>query len=132
LERIRGLVAAYCESPLAARLAALPDAASERPFAFEHDGVLLRGRLDVLDRSGGRALVVDFKSNALGDLSPGEVVDAEYRVQRLVYALVCLRGGGDAVEVVYHFLVRPDGHVVAHFGRDDVGELAEEPTAADR
>src|SRR5207249_1085278 len=50
LQRIRSLVAAYCGSPLAARLAALPGAASERPFAFEHDGVLLHGRLDVLDR----------------------------------------------------------------------------------
>src|SRR5439155_224500 len=99
LERIRGLVAAYCDSPLAERLAALPGAASERPFAFEHDGVLLHGRLDVLDRSGERALVVDFKSNAIGDLSPAEVVDAEYRLQRLVYALACLRGGAEAVEV---------------------------------
>jgi len=40
VERTRTLVAAYCESELAARIATLPGAAKERPFAFEHDGLL--------------------------------------------------------------------------------------------
>ena len=44
---------------------ALAGARPERPFAFEHDGVLLHGRLDVLWRDGGAALVVDYKTNAL-------------------------------------------------------------------
>ena len=35
----------------------------ERPFAFEHDGVLLHGRLDVLAPRRPRALVVDYKTN---------------------------------------------------------------------
>ena len=48
----------------------------EVPFAFEHDGVLLHGRLDVLHVDGGRALVLDYKTNALGELSPAEVVEA--------------------------------------------------------
>ena len=48
LVRIADLVSAYCDSELARRVAALPDARPERPFAFEHDGVLLHGRLDVL------------------------------------------------------------------------------------
>src|SRR5581483_10577199 len=47
LERIGGLVDAFCGSPLAMRLAALAGVASERPFAFEHDGVLFHGVLDV-------------------------------------------------------------------------------------
>src|SRR5207249_4508447 len=46
LERIAGFVRSYCESELARRVAALPDARAERPFAFEHDGVLLHARLD--------------------------------------------------------------------------------------
>ena len=108
LGRIGGLVEAYCASPLAARLAALEGVAVERPFAFEHDGVLFHGFLDVLHRDGGRALVADYKSNAIGDHSPAEIVEAEYRLQRLVYAIACFRAGAEEVEVVYQFLERPD------------------------
>jgi len=126
LERVGGLVAAYCESELAARIAALSGAAAERPFAFEHDGVLLHGRLDVLHFEGDRALVVDFKTNVLDDAAPAEVVDAEYRLQRLVYALACFRAGADEVEVVYQFLERPDELVCGTFAREDEPALAAE------
>ena len=104
----RALLVAFCASPLAARLAALDGARREPPFTFEHEGVLLHGHLDVVHRDGGRALVVDYKTNALGDADPAEIVDADYRLQRLVYALACLRAGADEVEVVYQFLERPD------------------------
>jgi ATP-dependent helicase/nuclease subunit A len=130
LERIGSLVAAYCESELARRVASLPGALAERPFAFEHDGVLLHGRLDVLHLAGGSALVVDFKTNALDELSPAEVVDAEYRLQRLVYALACFRAGADEVEVVYQFLERADELVSAIFAREDEPALAAELSAA--
>jgi ATP-dependent helicase/nuclease subunit A len=130
LERIGGLVESYCGSGLAARLAALDGVASERPFAFEHDGVLFHGVLDVLHLDGGRALVADFKSNLLGDLSPAEVVDAEYRLQRLVYAIACFRAGADEVEIVYQFLERPDELVEAAFSRDELPGLEAELSAA--
>src|SRR6185437_3104116 len=81
LERIGALVDAYCGSALAARLAALDGVSSEQPFAFEHDGVLFHGVLDVLQLENGRALVADFKSNLLGELSPAEIFDGEYRLQ---------------------------------------------------
>ncbi len=130
LERIGGLVEAFCGSTLALRLAALEDVSSERPFAFEHDGVLFHGVLDVLHLEEGRALVADFKSNLLGELQPGEVVEAEYRLQRLVYALACFRAGADEVEVVYQFLEKPDGLVSATFRREQLPELEEELSAA--
>jgi ATP-dependent exoDNAse (exonuclease V) beta subunit len=123
LDRIAALVEAYCASPLAARLAGLPGARPERPFAFEHDGVLLHGRLDVLSRDGGQALVVDYKSNALDGAEPAEIVEAEYRLQRLVYALACLRDGAEEVEVVYQFLERPDVLVSATFSAGDLDSL---------
>jgi ATP-dependent exoDNAse (exonuclease V) beta subunit len=123
LERIRGFVEAYCASPLARRVAALTGARPEAPFAFEHDGVLLHGRLDVLHVDGGRAFVLDYKTNALGELSPAEVVEHEYRLQRLVYALVCFRAGAEEVEVVYSFLERPDEPVMTAFTRGDLPEL---------
>ena len=81
---------------------------TEVQFSFEHDGVLIRGFLDVLHRDGDHALVVDYKTNTLAEHSPDEIVEHEYRLQRLVYALACFRSGATEVEVVYHFLERPD------------------------
>ncbi len=123
LDRIAALVDAYCRSDLATRLARLPGARPERPFAFEHDGVLLHGRLDVLWRENGSALVVDYKSNALEGATPSAIVDADYGLQRLVYALACLRDGADEVEVVYQFLEAPDDVVSAAFSAGDVAAL---------
>ena len=130
LERIRGFVASYCESELAARVAGLEGAQPERPFAFEHGGVLLHGRLDVLHRTDGRALVLDYKTNTLAEGTPEEIVDQDYRLQRLVYALACFRGGAEEVEVVYHFLERPDAVVATVFRREEVPVLEAELSAA--
>jgi hypothetical protein len=73
---------------------------------------------------------VDYKTNAIGEEEPEAIVDAEYRLQRLVYALACLRAGSDEVEVVYQFLERPAEPVTAAFSRDDVPELEQELSAA--
>ena len=130
LERIGAFVEAYCDSELARRIAALGGARPERPFAFEHDGVLLHGRLDVLHRDGPRALVLDYKTNLLGERTPEEIVEADYRVQRLVYALACFRAGAEEVEVVYAFLERPDAVVSTAFARPDVPALEAELSEA--
>ena len=130
LERIAGLVDAYCRSELARRISGLEGARPERPFAFEHDGVLLHGRLDVLWRKNGSALVVDYKSNVLDGADPQEIVNAEYRLQRLVYALACLRDGAEDVEVAYQFLERPDDVVSTTFAVGDLAELETELSAA--
>jgi ATP-dependent helicase/nuclease subunit A len=128
LNRIRGFVASYCASELGARVASLEGAAAELPFAFEHDGVLLHGRIDVLVRHPGsrRLLVVDYKTNSLAEAEPDAIVEADYRLQRLVYALACFRAGAEQVEVVYHFLERPDAVVSASFARSDVPALESE------
>ena len=130
LDRIEALVQAYTASDLARRLATLEGARPERPFSFEHDGVLLHGRLDVLWRDGVRALVADYKSNVLDGAEPTEVVEAEYRLQRLVYAIACLRDGAEEVEVVYQFLERPEDVVSATFRRGDLEGLEAELSAA--
>ncbi len=130
LDRIAELVAAYCASDLAKRVAGLPGARPERPFTFEHDGVILRGRLDVLWQDGEQALIVDYKSNALENREPSEIVDAEYVLQRLVYAIVCLRAGASKVEIAYQFLERPDDVVSRTFARDDIPALEAELSAA--
>jgi CRISPR/Cas system-associated exonuclease Cas4 (RecB family) len=124
--RIGSFVTAYCASEIARRLAGLPGATVERSFAFEHDGVLLHGRLDVFHEADGNALVVDYKTNVLEDASPAEVVEREYRLQRLVYALAALRAGATEVEVVYQFLEAPEDVVSRAFTQDDVADLERE------
>ena len=130
VDRIDSYVRAYCDSDLARRVASLGGARPERPFAFEQDGVLLHGRLDLLRREDGRALVVDYKTNVLGERLPDEVIESDYRLQRLVYALACFRAGAEEVEVVYAFLERPDGVVSATFTREDIPDLESELSRA--
>ena len=130
LERIGAFVVSYCESDVARRIAGLGGSAPERPFAFEHDGVLLHGRFDVHWSDGARALVLDYKTNSLAEGTPEDIVRADYRLQQLVYALACFRTGADEVEVVYHFLERPDAVVSTTFVRDDLGGLEAELSAA--
>ncbi|MEP6910275.1 MAG: UvrD-helicase domain-containing protein [Actinomycetota bacterium] len=126
IARIEALVEDYCRSDLARRIAALPGASVERPFSFEHDGVLLRGRVDVFHEADGKAFVLDYKTNVLEEASPAEVVEREYRLQRLVYALAILRSGASEVEVVYQFLERPNEVVASSFGKEDLPELEAE------
>jgi ATP-dependent helicase/nuclease subunit A len=130
LERIRGFVASSVESELARRLASLDGAAAERSFTFEHDGVLIQGRVDVLHLLGKRALVVDYKTNLLGETAPEDIVEGGYRLQRIVYALACFRAGAEEVEVAYHFLERPDAIVSTVFTLEDVPALEAELSAA--
>src|SRR5439155_1203528 len=130
LSRVNALVDGFCGSELAARVAALPGAAKERHFTFEHDGVLVHGYLDVFHLAGGRALVADYKTNVLGDAAPADVVETEYRLQRLVYALACFRAGAEDVEVVYQFLERPHELVSTSFARTALPALEEELSAA--
>jgi ATP-dependent helicase/nuclease subunit A len=129
LERVRGYVASYCDSELARRVAACEPVDKERHFTFEHDGVLLHGFLDVLHVGANRALVVDYKTNLLGEATPEAIVEADYHLQRLVYALACFRAGVDEVEVVYHFLERPDAVVSTTFERGRIEALEAELSA---
>ncbi|HEY5058199.1 MAG TPA: PD-(D/E)XK nuclease family protein, partial [Gaiellaceae bacterium] len=130
LERIRVFVASYCDSELARRVAALAGVEKERHFTFEHDGVLLHGYIDALHLEGTRALVLDYKTNMLGDSSPAEIVEVDYRLQRLVYALACFRAGAEEVEVVYHFLERADAVVSTVFSLEQAVELEAELSKA--
>jgi ATP-dependent exoDNAse (exonuclease V) beta subunit len=130
LARIGAFVESYCRSELAAGVARLPGVQQERAFAFEHDGVLLRGVLDAFHLADGRATVVDYKTNALTEVAPEAIVEAEYRLQRLVYALACFRAGADQVDVHYLFLERPDAVVSATFRRAESPVLERELGAA--
>ena len=92
--------------------------------------MLLHGYLDALYLEGNRALVLDYKTNVIGESSPEEIVEEGYRLQRLVYALACFRAGAEEVEVVYHFLERPDAVVTTPFLREELPLLEAELSAA--
>ena len=113
-----------------AAIASLDGAAAERPFAFAHDGVLLHGRFDLFRLAEGRALVVDYKTNRLEDLTPEEALEDDYSLQRLVYALAAFRAGADEVDVAYVFLEQPEIPVRRTFVRDEVPALEAELSAA--
>ncbi len=130
LARIRRLVQSYTGSELAARIARLSGVRPERPFAFELDGVLLNGRLDVLWFDGAHALVLDYKTNALLGRDPAEIVEDEYLTQQVVYAVACLRAGAEDVEVVYHFLEDSEAVVSRIFTRDDLEPLEQRLSAS--
>jgi len=84
----------------------------------------------VLHRAGLRALVLDYKTNSLEEGGPEQIVERDYRLQRLVYALACFRAGAEEVEVVYHFLERPDAVVTDCYKLEDVPALEAELSAA--
>jgi ATP-dependent exoDNAse (exonuclease V) beta subunit len=130
LERVDALVGAWHASPLALELRGGAESQPELPFAFEHDGVLLHGRFDVFRLADGRALVVDYKTNRLEDLTPEEALEDDYALQRLVYALAAFRAGAEEVEVAYVFLERPEDIVRRTFARAEVQELEAELSAA--
>jgi RecB family exonuclease len=108
-------------------VAELRDARHEVAFAFEVDGVLLRGRFDVFGRlPDGTALIVDFKTNRLGEQSAQDVMDGTYAAQVGTYALAALRSGAPAAEIAYAFLEDAAAVAVRRFGAADAGTLEAE------
>jgi ATP-dependent helicase/nuclease subunit A len=127
VQDISGLVTAFSGSALRARIAAARRVRTELPFAFTLDAggrsLLINGIVDVHALEADRTLVVDYKSNRLGDQTPAEVTEADYSTQRLVYALAALREGAETVEVAYVFLERADEPVTATYTAADAPAL---------
>jgi ATP-dependent helicase/nuclease subunit A len=132
VEDIRQIVVAFGASPLCARIAAATTVRREAGFSFALDpaqGALVNGFVDVLAKTpDGTTLVVDYKSDRIGEEHPQQVVERDYATQRIVYALAALRNGAPAVEVAYAFLERPDAPVTATFTPKDIPALAEQLT----
>jgi ATP-dependent exoDNAse (exonuclease V) beta subunit len=120
------MVRAFAGSPLGARLGAAADVRREHVFAYPlmPDGPLVNGVVDALaTEADGTALVVDYKSDRVGDADLEALVAATYDVQRLIYGLACLRAGAPAVEVAHVFLERADEPVVHRYEAADAPRL---------
>jgi hypothetical protein len=127
------LIAEFAATALCDRLGRARQVRREQRFNFVLNGFRFSGSLDVLARELSGALVVDYKSDRLGDARPIDVVANDYGIQRLAYALAILRTGPPRVEVVHVFLERPEESVGATFDAADAprlqADLSQIPTA---
>jgi ATP-dependent helicase/nuclease subunit A len=71
----------------------------------------------------GTVVIVDYKSHRLEGEDPAAIVEADYTIQRTVYALAALRSGAPRAEIAYLFLERPDDPVTTTFTADDIPAL---------
>jgi len=134
-EQIAGLIAGALAAPAAVRLAGAVRVRREYPFAFalgargplDGGGALMNGVIDLLaDEGDGTRLLVDYKSDRVeAEQDLAALVERDYGVQRLVYALAVLRDQAPAVEVVHWFLERPGEWVSARYAAADRSELEE-------
>jgi ATP-dependent helicase/nuclease subunit A len=116
VERLLDPVSGWLASPLLGEGIA-PDAArvrAEVPILLGVAGTVLRGSIDLLvERDGAPPLVVDYKTDRLGDATP-EARAANYETQRAIYALAAAESlGADTIEVAYVFLERPDSPAIS-------------------
>ncbi|UGS37840.1 UvrD-helicase domain-containing protein [Capillimicrobium parvum] len=128
VDAVRDLVAAFASSPTGRRLAAARRVRREHEFSFELDAPgrpLMVGVVDALGvEADGAWLVVDVKTDhveAGADLEA--IVDAQYGIQRALYALAALSAEAPRVEVVHLFLEAPGSAPAAAYGPGDVPRL---------
>jgi ATP-dependent helicase/nuclease subunit A len=126
-EEIAALIGGALGAPLAARVAAAASVNREHPFAFSlaPEEPLIVGVVDLLvHETGSNVLVVDYKSDRVGpEVELGALVERDYGIQRLLYALAVLRERAANVEVVHWFLQRPHEPVVERYTASDRGAL---------
>ncbi len=118
-ERIAALIDRAVASDPARRLATTRRPRREHPFAFSLDPgePLITGVLDlIVEQPDGSSLIVDYKSDRLvGSEDLERLVQRDYSIQRLIYALAAIEDGVEQVEVAHWFLERPDTWVAIRF-----------------
>jgi ATP-dependent exoDNAse (exonuclease V) beta subunit len=122
---LQAMVGAFAASELRERLAAAASLHREHAFAFVlAGGPLVNGFVDVIaEERDGTALIVDYKSDRVGDSDPEALIEGGYGTQRRIYALAALRAGAAAVEVAHVFLERPGEPAVARYEQADADAL---------
>jgi ATP-dependent helicase/nuclease subunit A len=112
-ERVLALVQGWLDSKLRAELG---DGGArlrpEVPFILNLGGAIVRGKIDLLAETDAGPLVVDYKTDAIGDSDPAELA-SRYETQRDLYALAVHRAGGPSpVRAAYCFLEAPERTVL--------------------
>jgi ATP-dependent exoDNAse (exonuclease V) beta subunit len=121
---LAALVAAACRADPAARVAGAVAVHREHPFAFSlgEGQPLITGVIDlVATEPDGSRLVLDYKSDRVApEADLAGLVEREYAIQRLLYALAVLREGALAVEIVHWFLEREEWAAARYTAADRV------------
>ncbi len=127
---LQRLVEAALRTDVMGRVAAARTVHREQEFALAltlpgtESSPLLHGFVDLLAfEPDGGALIVDYKTDHLGEADPEAVVAAGYSIQRAIYALAALRSGAPHVEVVHLFLERPAEPAVVRHEQADADDL---------
>jgi ATP-dependent exoDNAse (exonuclease V) beta subunit len=133
VEDVSRFVTAFLGSALFERLARAERARKELGFAYEvvppgtgGRSLLVNGFVDVYAEEADRVLIVDYKTDSLEGIEADALVEANYSIQRLIYALAALRSGASAVEVAYCFLEQPDRTVTREWKAADEETLERE------
>jgi ATP-dependent helicase/nuclease subunit A len=94
---------------------------AEAPILLGVGATVLRGSIDLLvEREGAPPLVIDYKTDRLGDANPAQRA-AKYEVQRSIYALATAQAlGAEEVEVAYVFLERAEEPAVSLLGKAEM------------
>ncbi len=109
-DRASRLIAGFVESELGKQVRG-GDSRFEVPLLMRIGELTIRGFIDVLVESDP-PLVLDYKTNALGNETPAGKMD-DYVQQRNLYSLAVARSRGlDLIEAAFVFLERPDEPVV--------------------
>ena len=126
-------VTAFLDAPLRERLAAAGRVRQELAFAYElappaagGRSLLVNGFVDVYAEEQDRVLIVDYKTDSLEGTDPDSLAEAQYSIQRLIYALAALRSGAPAVEVAYCFLEQPHAPARREWSAADAPALEQE------
>jgi ATP-dependent helicase/nuclease subunit A len=118
-EEIAALIDSAIKAEPAMRVARARTVHYEYPLAFSLGAgePLISGVIDLLaQESDGGMVVLDYKSDRVAaTVDLDALVQREYGIQRLLYALAVLRDGAPKVDVVHWFLGRADEAVVASF-----------------
>jgi ATP-dependent helicase/nuclease subunit A len=124
---LQELVRAAMTGDVLARALAARSVRREEGFAFILGDVPFTGYVDLLaEESDGTALVVDYKTNPVEGVDLEALTEADYGLQRRIYALAALRSGAPAAEVVHLYLERPGEPVIARYETGDAAALEAE------
>ncbi|HLY50977.1 MAG TPA: UvrD-helicase domain-containing protein [Solirubrobacteraceae bacterium] len=127
VEDIRRLLERFAGSEIRQRLGRSMRVRREQRFAFVQDALLITGMFDAIAvEPGHRTLIVDYKTDRIGEVRPEDVVAEAYGTQQLIYALAALRAGAEAVEVVHLFLEAAEAPVSVSFTGSEVPGLEAE------
>ncbi len=116
-QRAGELIAGWLSSPLLAELRGTR-LAPEVPFALPLGGTIVRGKIDLLAFGATGPVVVDFKTDRIGEGGGVAAAGERYRAQRELYALVAAEAADEpgAVRAIHLFLEAPAEPVVETMG----------------